>query len=479
MSNKINNEISRGIKWSAIEKLSSQVLQFVIMILLARLLGPKALGLIGMITVFISISQIFIDGGFYSALIRKESISENDLSTTFTFNLAIAVLCYFLIFSIAPAIAEFYNEKELVWLLRFLGLTIIFSSFSLVQRALLTREMDFKKQSQSSIMSSVISGGVALFLAYRGFGVMSLVVQNLLASFLNSLFLNIISKWRIKIGFDIISFNSLFGFGSKLLISSLIDTLYNNAFQIIIGKIYSIVQLGYYSQARLLSNVPAISITLIIQRVSYPTLSKLNIKNEGGIEKTHTEFLRKTAMLIFPLYMSLAINSEYIIRLLLGDEWLNSAILLSILALGYMMYPINALNLNIINVKGRSDIFLKLELIKKAIFTLLILSSYSYGVVVMCLCFTLMSYIEFFINLYYVGKVSEYTCIRAVKTISPTFLLSAAISIALFLLASIFNGEYLRLFVYSILMLFVYPVMVFFLDRSFFYSMKNKVLKTV
>ncbi|MCD9542971.1 oligosaccharide flippase family protein [Photobacterium carnosum] len=473
----VKKSISNSIKWSAVEKISSQLIQFLIMILLARILGPKSLGLIGMISIFIAVSQIFIDSGFYAALIRKENLSDKDLSTTFTFNLLISALCYGVIYCIAPFVADFYNEPILIDLLRVLGLTIIFSSFSLVQRSLLTREMAFKKQAKASIISSIISGTITLFLAFQGYGVWVLVIQNILMSFLNALILNMISTWKIKVGFSLESFNELFSFGSKLLLSSLIDTIYNNMFQVIIGKIYSVEQLGFYTQAKLLSNVPIISMTTIIQRVSYPILSKINIESTTELESVHSKFIKSTSLIIFPLYITLSFNSDNIINILLGSGWGNASILLSILALGYMMYPINALNLNIINVKGRSDLFLKLELIKKILFTLLICVSYKQGVVAMCISFVVMSYVELFINIYFVSKLSSYGFVRLLKDITPILLIAIVSCSMSSLFSEIFNNEYIRLVVYSIFVIFIYSILILFFDKKLFMTIILKLLK--
>ncbi len=411
---------SNGLKWSAIERLTTQAVQLLVMLYLARLLGPNAFGLVGMLAVFIAISQVFVDSGFSSALIRNTERKEVDFSTTFYFNIVISVCCYALLFLSAPYIAAFFEEPELRWLTRVLGIVVIINSFAVVQRAKLTINMDFKIQAKASLLSVFISCVVAIFLAELKYGVWALVGQTLAFALSNVVLLNLFHPWLPKTGFNINSFNYLFGFGSKLLVAGLIDTIYKNIYQIVIGKNFSTLQVGLFTQANQLVSIPAMTFTTIIQRVTYPMLS--NLQNDiNDFEGAYLLTLRMAALIIFPLILGISILAEPLITVILGEQWLPAAELLSILAFAFMLYPIHAINLNLLNVKGRSDIFLKLEVIKKSLITLTLFITIPMGVKAMCIGMVINSYIALFINSYYTGQFSRLTTGKQFITIFPTW----------------------------------------------------------
>lgn len=414
-----------GLFWSAIERFSTQFVQLAVMLLLARMLGPEAFGLIGMLAVFIALSQTVVDGGMREALIRTLNPSVEDYATVFYFNIGISVAIYTLLYVGAPAVASFYSQPELINLLRVLGLVVIVNSFMVIQQAILSIKMDFKTMAKASIVAVMVSSAIAVFMALYNFGVWALVGQSLSYSFLQVAILNILNKWRPDARFSRESFQRLFGFGSKLLLSSMIDTFYQNIYQLIIGKQFSSVQVGYFTQARNLTAIPAATLTAIIQRVTYPMLSAMQ-DDVPRLERNYLRIMQLSALIIFPIFFGLAAVADDLILLLLGEEWQESAILVSIIAFGIALYPIHAVNLNFLKVKGRSDLFLRLEIIKKLIVTLVLLVTVPLGIEAICIGMAVTSYISLIINTYYNGKLGSLGLNAQIKVLLPLWLISIA-----------------------------------------------------
>lgn len=412
---------SNSFKWSAIERIGTQAVQLVTMLILAKQLGPSAFGLIGMLTIFIAISQSFVDCGFSNALIRKLDRDERDYSTTFIFSIGVAVVCYCVIYLFASKIAAFYGENELENLVKVLALPVVINAFSTIQRVKLTVALDFKTQAKASLLSVFLSSAIAIYLAFNGQGVWTLVVQAVLFSLVNTFLLNIYSPWLPRQGFSKESFDELFGFGSKMLVSGLIDTVYNNIYQVIIGKYFNSSQLGYFTQGRNLSSIPAQTLTVIIQRVTFPSLSKIQNDNEK-LEFEYKKNLKIASSIIFPIVIGIGLISDPLIELLLGKEWESSAKIVTILCFGFMLYPIHAINLNYLQVKGRSDLFLKVEVIKKIIASIILLVTIPFGVIAICIGISAHSYIALFINLATVGNISSLKVISQLKQIIPIWL---------------------------------------------------------
>lgn len=419
----LQKKTTSGLKWSAIERLATQAIQLVIMLVLARMLGPHAFGLIGMLAVFIAISQVFVDSGFSSALIRKAERTESDFSTTFYFNIAVSLTCYLALFISAPYIADFYQQPALIDLTRVLGLTVCVNSLSLVQRAKLTIEIDFKTQAKASLASVGISSLVAIIVATNDYGVWALVAQTLTMATCNTLILNVIHPWLPKHPFSMKSFKDLFGFGSKLLVSGLLDTVFKNIYQIVIGKQFSAVEVGQFTQANQLSSMPAMTITTIIQRVTYPMMSQLQ-HNEDKLEAAYLLTLRLSAVVIFPLMFGLAVIAQPLINVVLGDSWQQAATLVSILSISFLLYPIHAINLNLLQVKGRSDLFLKLEIIKKVIISIILVITIPFGVKAICIGMVLQSYIGLWLNTFYTGRLTKLSQLKQCKALLPIWLIS-------------------------------------------------------
>lgn len=472
----LKQKTTNGLKWSAIERIATQAIQLIVMLILGRMLGPEAFGLVGMLAIFIAISQTFVDSGFSSALIRKQDRSEADYATTFYFNIVVSLSCYFLLFICAPYIAYFYHQPELINLTRVLGVVILANAFAVVQRTRLTVAMDFKTQAKASLLSVSCSTIVALTLAYYNFGVWALVGQTLSFAIFNVILLNIFDPWLPKCGFSKASFKSLFGFGSKLLASGLLDTIYNNIYQIIIGKLFNAGQLGLFSQAKNLSSIPAMTLTGIIQRVTYPMMSHIQ-NDQQALDKAYLLTLRLAAVVIFPIIIGLGLVAKPLLTVLLGSEWQSAAELMTILCLGYMLYPVHAINLNLLQVKGRSDLFLQLEIIKKVITTIVLVITIPFGIKVICIGMVIQSYLAVLINTYYTGKLSSLTMLKQCKELISIWMLTLCCAALASLWYLIISNDIIQLGLIIFTALSSYLIVIKYLQSDLFDYMINTIIR--
>ena len=425
MEDNLKKQTKLAVFWSAIQRFSTQGLQFIITLVIARFLTPSDYGVIGMLGVFLSLASVFVDCGFINALIRKQDRSQEDCSTVFFFNIGIAALSYIILFFIAPLVAAFYNMPVLKSVLRVLSLIIIINSFSAVQATLLTSQLDFKSQTHISIISIVISGLIAIVLAINGVTYWTLVIQGLVSSSISTFLYWRYSPWRPSLVFSRQSFKEMFSFGSKLLASSLIDSIYNNIYSIIIGKVYSTSTLGNYSRAESYANFPSISLTGILQRVTYPLLCKMQA-SEGQLAYTYRKILKLSAFVIFPLMMGLSALARPFVVIIIGHQWEFCAVLLQILCFSLMWYPIQAINLSLLHVKGRTDLSLRLEIIKKCIGVIIICISIPLGILYVCYFRIVFSIICLFVNTYYTGKMINVSIFKQLKDIMPTFVIATS-----------------------------------------------------
>ncbi|WP_318469400.1 lipopolysaccharide biosynthesis protein [Photobacterium leiognathi] len=472
----IKQKTTNGLKWSAIERIATQAIQLIVMLILGRMLGPEAFGLVGMLAIFIAISQTFVDSGFSSALIRKQDRSESDYATTFYFNIVVSLSFYVLLFIGAPYIADFYHQPELINLTRTLGLVILANAFTVVQRTRLSIAMDFKIQAKVSLLSVCCSTIVALLLAYYGFGVWALVGQTLTFAISNVILLNVFEPWLPKCGFSKVSFKELFGFGSKLLASALLATIYENIYQIIIGKLFNAGQLGLFTQAKNLSSIPAMTLTAIIQRVTYPMMSHIQ-NDQQALDKAYLLTLRLSAVVIFPIIIGLGLVAKPLLTVLLGQEWQSAAEIMSILCIGYMLYPIHSINLNLLQVKGRSDLFLKLEIIKKTITTIVLVITVPLGIKAICIGMVIQSYLALFINSYYTGTLSSLTIFKQIKALIFIWLLTLGCAAIASLWYLIISNDIIQLGLIITTALSLYFIVIKYLQSDLFGYITNTIFR--
>lgn len=427
-----------GITWSIIDNGYTQVITFVVGIILARLLEPSEFGLVAMIAIFVAIAHSFVDSGFSQALIRKNDCGDKDYNTVFYFNIFVSVLFYFILFFTAGLISSFFKNKSLIDIVRVLGLVVILNSFGIVHSARLTKEIDIKTQAKIAAVSNTLSGIVAIYLAFVGFGVWSLVWRSILNNSIRVSLLWLWHKWRPRLMFSIESFRELFGFGSKLLASGLLDTIFQNLYYVVIGRYFSPDQLGYYTRASTFANLPSSNITAVIQRVSYPVLAKIQ-DNPVTLKAGYKNLIKNTMFVTFVLMLVLAAIARPLIVTLIGEKWSQSVVYLQLLCFSMMLYPLHALNLNILVVKGRSDLFLKLEVIKKILMIPVLWLGVVWGIIPMLIGIIMHSVVEYFLDSRYSGLLVDYDAFQQIKDIMPSFLFGLSVGAILFAIGSIIS----------------------------------------
>lgn len=418
-----------GLIWSAIESFATQGITFIVGIVLARVLTPKEFGLIAMVTIFIALSETFINSGFAQALIRKTDCTEKDYSTVFFFNLLAGTFFFIVLLLTAPLISDFFKEPILKPMVRVLALGLIISSLTIIQRTTLIKRIDFKLQTKISIIASVVSGIIGVVLAIEGFGVWSLVYKTISQQAINSCLLWIWNKWRPQWTFSKASFKELFGFGSKLLASSIIDTAYRNIYYLIIGKYFSTTELGFFKKAQEFQDFPTQSLNTIMSRVTYPVLAEIQ-QDTVKLKLGYKKMIKSTMLISMLLMVGIAAVARPLIIVLIKEQWEPSIIFLQLFTFIGMLYPLQSLNLNMLQVQGRSDLFLKLEIIKKAIAIPILIVGIAFGIKVMILGMWLSSLIAYYLNSYWSGKLIRYSIKEQVADILPGFFVALIMGIS-------------------------------------------------
>lgn len=418
MSDSIRSKAVKGMAWTGVERFASQGIQFVISILIARVLMPSDYGIIGMLAIFMAIAQTFLDSGFANALIQKKDRTDTDYSTVFYFNIVVSLLLYGLFYISAPYISAFYNMPVLKEVSRVVSLSLVINSFSIVQTAKLTIDLNFKLQSISSIISVFVSGVAGVIMAYSGYGVWALAFQGLVAAGVRTVVLWLFSHWRPLWTFSFESFRNLFSFGSKILCSGMINTVYQNVYTLVIGKYFKAADVGFFNRGNQFAQLPSAIITQMVVKVNFPILSQYQDDNEKLIQ-TYKKLLRLPIFILYPVLSGMMAIASPMVELLLGDKWLPCVPILQVLCLGYMWSPLTHINLNLLYVKGRSDLVLKLELIKKPIAFIILIASIPFGILGMCAGRALYFFIAFVINCHYTSKILHYGFFLQIKEILP------------------------------------------------------------
>lgn len=454
MAESIKDKTVKGIGWSFVDNVASSGITFLVGLILARLLTPAEYGIMAMIAIFIAVSNSIIDSGFSNALVRKINIQRIDYNTVFFFNLVVSLVMYLLLYIASPAISAFFKEPVLIEIVRVIGWVLVINALAIIPRTIFVRNVDFKTQTKVSLISSITSGIIGIGMALSGFGVWSLVGQQLSRQLLNTVFLWIYCNWRPVFEFSKDSFKELFGFGSKLLLSGLLDTIYKNIYYIIIGRFYTSAQLGQYTRAEQFNMIFSSNLTSVVQRVSYPVLSSIQ-KDPERLREAYRKVIKSTMLITFACMLGLAAVAKPLILILIGDKWLPAVYLLQIICFSGMLYPLHAINLNILQVKGRSDLFLKLEIIKKIIAIGPIAIGILYGIEYMLLGSVLTSFIAYFLNSYYSANLINYPTLEQIKDILPTFLISLGTALLMWCLTFLDLSEFILLPIQIILGLVV------------------------
>lgn len=440
-----------GLFWSFADNFAKLGITFVVGIVLARLLTPREFGLIGMTTIFIAVSQSFIDSGFTQALIRKQDCTQVDYSTVFFFNLFVSAVFYALLFLSSSLISQFFSEPLLEPIVQVLGLSLIINALTIVQRAQLTKAINFKLQTVISVISSIVSGIIGISMAFTGYGVWSLVATTLSGAFVTMLLLWMRNGWWPSLVFSRASFTEMFSFGSRLLASGLIDTLYRNIYLLIIGRFFSAEALGYYTRAEGFKKMPSENITGVIQRVSYPVLATLQ-DDIPQLKAAYKKLIQSTMLITFVLMLGMAAVAEPMVITLIGEQWHQSVTYLQLLCFVGMFYPLHALNLNMLQVQGRSDLFLRLEVIKKSLAIPTIIIGILFGIEVMLIGMIFNTLIAYYLNSYWSGQLIGYSTGQQVKDILPSFLLAASMSLTVYLVGSLLDVSYAAQLVFQLVL---------------------------
>jgi teichuronic acid exporter len=461
-----------------LDSIAGSGMSFLIGIVLARMLSPAIFGLIGMVTVFFAIANTFIDSGFSTGLIRKVKCTNIEYDTVFYFNTCVSCIIYLILYIIAPFISNFFNEPQLINLIRVLSAVIVIDSLSIVQRAIFTRDLNFKIQTLISLISTLSSGIVGIGMAYEGYGVWSLVFQLLIKQLLNGIFLWIFSNWRPSMNFSLEAFKELFKFGSRLLGSGLIVTIQNNIYYFIIGKFFSASGLGFYTRAEQFNSIITNNITGTFEKVFFPVLASIQEEEERFLN-TLRRMLRTSFFISYFALMVLFIVAKPMINLLIGPQWGQSVLYLKLICLGSVFFPLNVVNTNILKVKGRSDLILRLQLIKTSLTIVVILAAIYWGLTIMLIVRIITVIITTYLNSLYSAELVGYSIREQLLDIKPYFVSESVILIVMFGLgfiqANSFSILCIQIFTGIILFILIFEK----LKYAEYIEIKEMIIRTI
>ncbi len=444
MTKSLKQQTISATAWQMSNGLLCNAIQIIVTIILARYIMPEQYGMIAILAIFIAIAQTLIYSNLGTALIRKSNRTETDCSTVFYYNLSLSILLYIALCLIAPFIAQFYNITELTQILRILSISLIIGALGNVQKDLYIAELNFKIIAIINFLSIFISGTIGIILAILDFKIWALVAQLLANTSCNTILIWCVSKWRPKFIFSFKSLNELFSFSSKLMISKLLDTIFKQLYSAVIGKLFAPAILGLYNRAETFVGLTSQMPSDTISTVSYPALCKLS-GDDAKLKSNYRRILRLSAFIIFPLCLGVGAIAKPLVNVLLTDNWIEMVPILQILVFALMWYPVHALNLNLLQVKGRSDLFLKLELIKKIIIIITLVVTIPFGIITICIGRIITSLISLFINTYYTSKLLQLSLSKQLMDILPILLLSITMYIISFGAINFFDSSILNL----------------------------------
>jgi O-antigen/teichoic acid export membrane protein len=430
MSHSLKSKTVHGFFWSFCERFGEQGIQFIVSVILARLLLPEQFGLIAMLVFFMVIAQSFVDSGFTQALIQKKDATYTDECSIFYFNVVVGIVAAGLLCLTAPWIASFYQTPVLVPLTRVLSLNLVFNAFGIVHLASLTRKVDFKVQMKISLIAAIFSGIIGIFMAYKGFGVWSLATQSLSINLFRTILLWLFYRWRPALRFSVSSLRTMFAFGSKLLLSGLLDRLFQNIYLLVIGKVFTPTTLGFYSRAKRLQQLPVQNIQSSVSRVTFPVFSSIQ-EDKSRLKQGVRKALMTLAMVNFPMMIGLAVIAKPLVLVLLTDKWLPCVPYVQLFCAIGMLYPLHAINLNVLKAQGRSDLFLKLEIFKKILVVVAIFITYRWGVLSLIVGQIVTSILSYFLNTHYTGKLLRYPIAQQIRDIMPSLILATIMGSAI------------------------------------------------
>lgn len=429
----LKNKTIKGVGWSAADALLGQGVTFIVGLVLARLLSPDEYGLIGICLIFTTVLNGIVDSGFSNALIRKKNVTDEDYNTMFTTNMAISIVLYVLLFISAPFVSDFFHRIELIALVRVTGLILFLNALSITQVTILTKNIDFKTKTKASLVSAIISGVIGIAMAFMGYGVWSLVTQQLSKQLLYTLCLWVLNKWWPKFTFYKDSFKYMWGFGWKLLVSGILNNVWNQLYQVVIGRCYTSSTLGHYTRANECASIFSSNLTTIIQRVTFPVLSELQ-DDKKKLLVSYRKLIKVSMFVTVICMFALGAMAEPMIYSLIGPQWHQAATFLPFICITMSLYPLHAINLNMLQVQGRSDLFLYLEIVKKIITLIPIFIGAFVGVYWMLCASIFTGFIAFLLNSWFTGKFLNYSSWQQLKDVLPSYLIALFIGFIVYLL---------------------------------------------
>ncbi|MCM0668679.1 lipopolysaccharide biosynthesis protein [Flavobacterium tyrosinilyticum] len=467
-----------GMIWTFLQQFGSQLISFVVSLVLARLLLPEEFGLIGMLTIFMGIGSALFNGGLTSSLIRTQECTQEDYSTVFYFNFAGSILIYGILFMVAPWIAKFYHQPSLTSITRVYGLTFILSAFGTVQNTILTRELKFKKLAIISLPALVISSVVGILMAYLNYGVWSLIASTLVNVFFVSFFLWFNAKWYPKLIFSKDKFIQHFYYGYKLTISAILDTIFTNIYHIVIGRFYSPTLVGYYTRANTLMMLPVGNISGALNKVVFPLFSKVQ-DDLPRFRNSYKQIMQMVLFIITPIIVLMGLLAKPLIVFLFTDKWLAVVPIFKIICFTGILYPIHLYNLIVLEVKGRSDLFLKLEVLKKILLTIILIISFFYGFYALLWGQLIFSILALFINTHYAGKILEYSMWQQMRDILPIFIFAVIMAAITFIVDRMLTSQIdiVRLILGSLSGSLTYLLVAYMFKFESIQDIKNLILK--
>jgi len=429
----LKNKTVKGLGWSALDNAAQYGIQFGIGIILARLLSPDDYGLLGLTGIFTVVCTALVSGGFSNALIRKKDATDDDYNTAFICNLGMSLLLYAVTFPCAPLIADFFGREELTPLIRVSSLGLIIGALAMVQQTRLTKRIDFKTQTKITLVSSSVSGIVGIGMALMGFGVWSLVAQQLMSHALRTIQLYIYNRWLPRLRFSKENFHDLFGFGWKLMVTSLLDAVWKELYQVVVGKFYSPATLGQYTRAQHYARLFSRNLTSVMDRVTYPVLSSIQDDKER-MTKAYRRIIRTSMFITTITLFSLGAVSEPLIYCMIGPKWHEASTYLPFICISSSLYPLHAINLNMLKVQGRSDLFLGLDIIKRFISLAPLFVGAFVGIMPMLWVNIFVGIIGYYLNSYYSGRLLGYSSWMQLRDIAPSYALAIAIALSVWFL---------------------------------------------
>lgn len=433
MAESLKKKTVKGMGWSAMDNAARYGIQFVVGIVLARLLSPDDYGLLGLVGIFTVVCTALVNGGFTTALIRKKDATNDDFNTAFICNLGMSLLLYVLTFFGAPLIADFFSREELVALVRVSSLGLIIGGLSMVQQTRLTKHIDFKTQTKITLVASAVSGVVGIAMALAGFGVWALVAQQLMSHTIRTIQLYLYNRWLPRFRFSMDSFRELFGFGWKMMVSALLDAVWKELYQVVVGKFYNPATLGQYTRGQHYARLFSQNLTTVVQRVTYPVLASIQDEPQRMVS-AYRRLIRTSMFVTAVSLFFLGAISEPLIYCMIGPKWYEASTFLPLICLSSTLYPLHAINLNMLQVQGRSDLFLGLEIIKKIIALAPLFIGAFVGIMPMLWTNIAVGIVAYFLNSYYSGRLLGYSSWMQLRDIAPSYALATVIALSVYFL---------------------------------------------